>query len=95
MNAIKHNFEGGFVMVTLNNQRMIVSNSSQDNELTREKLFQRFSKQGQETSGTGLGLSIVKKISDVFEWTIWYEYRDNRHHFIVDFKNSKFLQSHD
>lgn len=95
MNAIKHNFEGGVVVVTLNNQRMIVSNSSQDHELKREKLFQRFSKQGQETSGTGLGLSIVKKISDVFEWTIGYEYRDNMHHFIVDFKNSKFLQSHD
>lgn len=95
MNAIKHNFEGGFVVVTLNNQRMIVSNSSQDNELTREKLFQRFSKQGQETSGTGLGLSIVKKISEVFEWTIGYEYRDNMHLFTVDFENSKFLQSHD
>ncbi len=95
MNSIKHNFEGGFVVVTLNNQRMIVSNSSQDNELTREKLFQRFSKQGQETSGTGLGLSIVKKISEVFEWTIGYEYRDNMHLFTVDFENSKFLQSHD
>ena len=95
MNAIKHNFEGGFVVVTLNNQRLIVSNSSQDNELTREKLFQRFSKQGQETSGTGLGLSIIKKITDLFEWTICYEYRDNMHLFIVDFENSKFLQSLD
>ena len=95
MNAIKHNFEGGFVVVTLNNEKMIVTNSGQDNELTREKLFQRFSKQGQETSGTGLGLSIVKKISEVFEWTICYDYRDNMHLFTVDFENSKFLQSHD
>ena len=93
MNSVKHNYSGGLVVVTLNNQSLIVSNSGQDNELTRDKLFQRFSKQGHETSGTGLGLSIVKKIANVFEWTICYEYKDTMHVFRVDFENSKFLQN--
>jgi len=91
MNAIKHNNTGGHVTVVLSNQSLIVSNSSLDNELIRERLYQRFSKQGHEISGTGLGLSIVKRITDVFEWAIQYEYSDNNHVFSVDFGNSKFL----
>lgn len=85
MNAIKHNKEGGSVQVILINQSFIVSNSSNENELMRDKLFTRFSKQGNETSGTGLGLSIVKRITEVFSWSIQYDYSNNIHHFTIEF----------
>lgn len=85
MNAIKHNHDGGTVKVILINQALTVSNSSVDDALNGEKLYKRFSKQGNENSGTGLGLSIVKRITEVFGWSIKYDFSNGTHFFSVEF----------
>lgn len=85
MNAIKHNHDGGSVKVILINQSLTISNSGVEDALNGDKLYKRFSKQGNENSGTGLGLSIVKRITEVFGWSIKYDFSNGKHFFSVEF----------
>lgn len=85
MNAIKHNHDGGTVKVILINQSLTISNSGVEDALNGDKLYKRFSKQGNENSGTGLGLSIVKRITEVFGWSIKYDFSNGKHFFSIEF----------
>ena len=85
LNAIKHNIEGGQLSVTISNNKMIFSNSGKPFPLEIKKQFSRFSKTNPSEQGTGLGLSIVKKIADINNWTITYNYENNLHSFSISF----------
>ncbi len=64
---------------------MIFSNSGKPFPLEIKKQFSRFSKTNPSEQGTGLGLSIVKKIADINNWTITYNYENNLHSFSISF----------
>lgn len=85
LNAIKHNIENGLISITIYKDKLVFSNSGQPNPLTMDKLFKRFSKSNSSEQGTGLGLSIVKKIADINNWSVTYDYINNLHSFSILF----------
>lgn len=85
LNAIKHNIEGGQICIAMQENKLVFSNSGQPSPLNTDKLFKRFSKSNPSEQGTGLGLSIVKKIADINNWTVAYNYENNLHSFSILF----------
>lgn len=85
LNAIKHNIEGGQISIAMQENKLVFSNSGQPSPLNTDKLFKRFSKLNPSEQGTGLGLSIVKKIADINNWTVAYNYENNLHSFSILF----------
>lgn len=84
LNALRHNEPRGQIVIDFQQNKLTISNTSQQSILTREKLFQRFSNPAQD-GGSGLGLSIVKKICDLHGWTVNYAYREHLHIFQIAF----------
>lgn len=82
-NAIRHNYEGGSIHITLNQETLIFRNTSDQTELN-ESAFDRFYK-GKSSDGTGLGLPILKQISNKHGFKINYEYKYGEHCFTVTF----------
>ena len=85
LNAIKHNIEGGQITISVKENKLIFSNTGQLSPLNSNKLFNRFSKANPSEQGTGLGLSIIKKIADINNWTVLYNYENNLHTFSISF----------
>jgi signal transduction histidine kinase len=85
LNAIKHNIEGGQICIAIQENKLVFSNSGQPSPLNTDKLFKRFSKSNPSEQGTGLGLSIIKKIADINNWTVAYNYENNLHSFSILF----------
>lgn len=85
LNAIKHNIEGGQISIAIQQNKLVFSNRGQPSPLNTDKLLKRFSKSNPSEQGTGLGLSIVKKIADINNWTVAYNYENNLHSFSILF----------
>lgn len=85
VNAVRHNTPGGDINITVNGNRLVVSNTSEEGALNPQLLFNRFYRPSEKIKGNGLGLAIVKAICDYHHWKIDYSYRNNRHNFIVQF----------
>ncbi|GAA4750456.1 sensor histidine kinase [Flavisolibacter ginsenosidimutans] len=83
-NAIKYNFQGGKISITVTKNDYSICNASQRPPIKQENLFRRFktSPENGETSN-GLGLAIVKKIADANDMTVRYEATNNVHCFHV------------
>ncbi|WP_395261753.1 sensor histidine kinase [Halalkalibaculum sp. DA3122] len=78
-NAIKHNVTGGGIDISLNNERLLISNTGKPLKVDPSDLFKRFKKADQSTSSIGLGLSIVKRIANQSNLDISYTYTDEDH----------------
>lgn len=91
VNAIRHSAPGGEVCITLDDSRLVVSNTSGSTQpLDTATLFRRFSKGNtEEKNGNGLGLAIVKAVCDLHGWTVSYRFAALRHHFIINFIEEK------
>lgn len=83
-NAIKYNYFGGRIIITVSENSYHISNTSMLEPIPAEKLFKRLntSKDNQETSN-GLGLAFVKKIADVNHLHIAYQAENGMHYFEV------------
>jgi len=81
-NAIFHNHQGGEISIKLSSSDFTVENTSDDQALTTDKLFERFNNKANKKGSTGLGLAIVKAIADVSGLTVTYSYT-GRHVFKV------------
>lgn len=90
-NAIRHNYEGGSIHITLNQDVLIFKNTSNQPELN-SSAFDRFQK-GNASDGTGLGLPILKQISAKHGFKISYEYKYGEHCFTVDFQSKPALDN--
>jgi signal transduction histidine kinase len=84
-NAIRHNVEGGQMMVELTRHKLCVSNTGEPPEFPTDELFNRFKKSNQCADSIGLGLAIVKQICDVNKFAIDYQYQDGWHSVCVYF----------
>ncbi|MFK7780543.1 MAG: HAMP domain-containing sensor histidine kinase [Candidatus Gracilibacteria bacterium] len=72
-NAIKYNNKKGTIDISYNNGRLIIKNSGIGiNRKYLDKIFDRFFKadKSRNSEGFGIGLSLVKKISDIYKWSI-------------------------
>ena len=85
-NAFVHSPAGGTVDITLSADKLTVSNSG-DEALDGARLFDRFYTSGKSGS-TGLGLALVKSIAGYYNFGVEYGFKNGRHCFVVNMKNS-------
>lgn len=78
-NAIQHNLNGGWIKIALDEKKLSVSNSGLAPNIPTDQLFNRFKKGQQVSSSLGLGLAIAKKIADINNWQIHYDYAQETH----------------
>jgi two-component system, OmpR family, sensor histidine kinase ArlS len=83
-NAFRYATEGGVVTIEGDPSELTVSNSGKPLEHP-EKVFHRFHRESRSIQGTGLGLSIVKKICEVSNYNVSYEYSSSMHRFRISF----------
>src|SRR5438477_2100477 len=82
-NATRHNIPNGSVRIELSTKQLKITNTSDQKELDRERLFTRFSKTTGSTGYTGLGLSIIKQICDVSGFILNYSFEKQLHSFVI------------
>jgi len=78
-NALKHNYEGGKIIISSSDRQIRFSNSGKPLTIDPEKLFQRFVKQSSGSDSTGLGLAIAIEICKNYNLTLHYSYQNEFH----------------
>lgn len=86
LNAIRHNVEGGRIVIFISNKLLSFSNTGGPSPLDDTKIFSRFAKLNSSVPGNGLGLAIVKKVAELNGWQITYRFSENLHRFAVNFQ---------
>jgi len=84
-NAIRHNNEGGKIIVHLTKSTFSIKNTGDDLDIPGEQLFERFKKGKHSEKNTGLGLSIVQKICEVSHYEISYNIEKEWHMVTITF----------
>ncbi|WP_424961490.1 sensor histidine kinase [Ekhidna sp.] len=84
-NAIRHNWEGGKIEVSLSEDTLEISNTGHTLDIPGDELFERFKKSNQSAKSMGLGLAIVKKICDFYNYSISYQNRGDLHTIHIQF----------
>ncbi|WP_018612348.1 sensor histidine kinase [Segetibacter koreensis] len=86
-NAVKYNYSGGKIIISVHNNRYQISNTSNLPPIDSQQLFKRFnkSKNSADTSN-GLGLAIVKRICDTHNLSITYSVENGLHQFNIQKK---------
>ncbi|MEP6750216.1 MAG: HAMP domain-containing sensor histidine kinase [Bacteroidota bacterium] len=84
-NAIRHNSTGGSVQISSSKNSIAFTNSAADGPLDENTLFQRFHGKSALNGGTGLGLHIAKKIADLYEFGLRYDFVSLQHRFTLTF----------
>ena len=85
-NAIKHNFEGGFITIELTSSKLTISNSGEPMAEDPNDLFSRFKKSNKSSDSLGLGLAIVKKICNFHGLLISYINQGKIHTITINFR---------
>jgi signal transduction histidine kinase len=80
-NATRHNHINGCIQISLLRNKLMISNTGNDQSLDKEKLFHRFYKSSQSAENNGLGLSIIFQICEVSGLHIFYKFRAGQHEF--------------
>ena len=84
-NAIRHNWEGGNISVTLYDRTLVISNSGKRIDFDPNELFRRFRKSNQSDQSIGLGLAIVQTICNLYSISLSYHQADEHHELILKF----------
>ena len=88
-NAVKYNIPNGYIELILSNEELRISNSGVNHALPNDQIFERFFKKSDLAESSGLGLAIAKRICNLLEFELKYEFeKDNSHLFIVNFRLS-------
>ena len=87
VNAVRHNIANGEISIIIKPNLLIISNTSSEGMLNKESVFERFHNSSEKIKGNGLGLAIAKAICNLHGWEIEYQYKSERHEFIVSFPN--------
>ncbi|MFI5136572.1 MAG: sensor histidine kinase, partial [Sphingobacteriales bacterium] len=82
-NAIRHNHNGGEIIINLTLEKLMIQNTGGDQPLP-DQIFTRFHKSS-GSEGSGLGLTISRQIAGNFGFSLDYYFRGGYHTFIVDF----------
>ena len=82
-NAIRHNYKGGKIQISLTAESLIIKNTG-INEPLDENIFVRFNKSA-NSEGSGLGLTISRQICENFKFTLNYRFENGYHCFMVNF----------
>lgn len=82
-NALNYASTDGPINIKTNRHEMIFGNTGEVLPLPEDKIFERFQKNGNSRNSLGLGLALVKKICDLNNLQISYQYLNSVHSFIV------------
>ena len=85
INAVRHNRADGNIRLVLDERRLMIANTSDEQALNPELIFNRFYRPSEKTKGNGLGLAIVKAICEFHGWKISYAYCNKEHIFTLTF----------
>lgn len=83
-NAIRHNIPDGSIYIELNTSFLLLKNTGLAPFVATDQLFARFKKGNTAVDSIGIGLAIVKKICDLYGYTIRYDYADGFHSIYID-----------
>lgn len=78
-NAIKHNYENGFIGISIQPHKFSISNSGTPLQISPDKLFHRFVKNNPSSDSLGLGLAMVKQICVSCKFDIQFTSKENIH----------------
>ncbi|MDD4604636.1 MAG: HAMP domain-containing sensor histidine kinase [Bacteroidales bacterium] len=78
-NAIRHNIPCGSIHIFLDSKSLVITNTGLTLDIDPEGLFERFRKSGSRGDSIGLGLSIVRKIADLYQMEVTYQYTAGNH----------------
>ncbi|WP_316837800.1 HAMP domain-containing sensor histidine kinase [Pedobacter nutrimenti] len=87
-NAIRHNHDGGSILITLTEDSLAFSNTGTQSALHPVKIFERFYKDN-ASEGTGLGLAILKQVCLRQNHKLTYRYQQDYHQFTIIFNKTK------
>lgn len=82
-NALNYASNDKPIIIKSTKNEMTFSNTGEVLPLPEDKIFERFQKNGNSRSSLGLGLALVKKICDLNNLQISYQYLNSIHSFIV------------
>lgn len=85
-NAIRHNYDGGIITISIHNHKLSISNSGEPLSISENELFVRFKKNDASKDSLGLGLSIIKSITSLYNIDLQYSYLYKMHTFALNFK---------
>jgi len=84
-NAIKHNQDGGVIIINLSEYNFHIVNTGAPIKEEPSRIFERFYTQDAGKDSLGLGLAIVRKICEVSNLQIDYNYENDLHVFTLSF----------
>lgn len=82
-NAFCHNKRDGLIDIEINDNELRIENTGKQEALDSKLIFTCFYKQTDKSSSTGLGLALVERICKYGNLNIEYEYKNDRHVFIL------------
>ncbi|MEZ4938304.1 MAG: HAMP domain-containing sensor histidine kinase [Crocinitomicaceae bacterium] len=82
-NACVHNVNGGYIKVSLYEDKVVIENSGLKNDISESDLFHRFTSGDDRIDSLGLGLSIVKNICEKLNFTTHYTTEEDLHFFVL------------
>lgn len=87
-NALRYTNDNNSIKIKISDQSVVVINDAQKEtgKLNESDLFQRFKKQSNDNRSVGLGLEICKKICNLYQYQIAYDFIDDQHSFTISFK---------
>lgn len=85
-NAVRHNLKGGKIIIEIQNNSLLISNTGEPLKVNNDELFTRFKKNDSSKESLGLGLSIVKSIVDSYNFSIAYSNTNSFHSFTITFR---------
>jgi hypothetical protein len=80
-NAITHNIENGVITIEINGNELKISNTGEKLDLSDKNIFDRYTAFSKKSGSLGLGLSLIKKICELYGFTINYNFEKKLHVF--------------
>ena len=82
-NSLNYAAEDGPVKIKTEEKKIIFSNYGDELPFPSEKIFERFKRNGNSRNSLGLGLALVKKICDLNNLAIEYNFKNRLHTFVI------------
>lgn len=82
-NAVSHNMENGVLNIEVLADKLVISNSGDNPDLTGQDIFDRYKKVGKGDGTFGLGLSLAKNICDLYYLKLVYFHENGLHTFML------------
>jgi signal transduction histidine kinase len=82
-NALRYGTPDGPVKIYTDNDSIVISNFGSELPFESSKIFNRFVGSNGAKSSLGLGLALVKKICDLNQLSIHYQYDNGQHTFTL------------